>query len=76
MLQKRPIQFVYWEGSAPDERRNVLVAEVCQIQKRGLVYAEGYCLRRRPERVFRLDRADLKGRNQFVEERRMGSPFV
>lgn len=69
MLQKRPIQFVYWGGSAPGERRSVLVTEVFQIQQDGPVYAEGYCLRRRAERVFRLDRVELKGRNLLVEER-------
>lgn len=69
MLQKRPIQFVYWGGSASGEQRSVLVTEVFQIQQDGPVYAEGYCLRRRAERVFRLDRVDLKGRHSFVEER-------
>lgn len=67
MLQKRPIQFVYWGGSAPGERRSVLVTELFQIQQRGPVYAEGYCMQRKAERVFRLDRVELKKQNLIVE---------
>ena len=72
MLRKRPIQFVYWGGSSPGERRRVLVTDVFQIQVGGPVYGEGFCLARRAERVFRLDRVDLNYRKWLIEEHEAG----
>lgn len=67
-LRRKPIRFAYWGGSAPGEIRRVLVTEVFQLFEDGPVYSEGFCFKRKSERVFRLDRVTLARSSWGVED--------
>ena len=53
----------YWGGSTPGVARQVSPDLVFQLGGYGPLYVAGYCHLRRQERVFRVERVELLGKN-------------
>lgn len=65
-LRHEMVTIRYWGGTIPGAVRNVSSSMVFQAGGYGPLYLAGYCHLRRQERVFRVDRMDLKADDETV----------